>query len=269
MIGNRFKQLPENPALSIFFTAGYPRLNDTMPIITALQASGVDMVEVGFPFSDPVADGPTIQESNLVALANGMTIKLLFEQLSKLRSGSITMPVLLMGYLNPVERYGCERFFEEAARCGIDALILPDMPFDEYLARYRPLFKRNSIQPVFLITTRTEDERIRELDAEDPAFLYVVSSDAITGGRAEVSQERERFFKHLMEMGLKSRLIVGFGVSDRESFNLVTKHTDGAIIGSAFLRKIAKIDLETTGSTSPKQEISSYVADFIKQIRHG
>ena len=127
MIGNRFKQLPENPALSIFFTAGYPRLNDTMPIITALQASGVDMVEVGFPFSDPVADGPTIQESNLVALANGMNIKLLFEQLSKLRSGSITMPVLLMGYLNPVERYGCERFFEEAARCGIDALICPLM----------------------------------------------------------------------------------------------------------------------------------------------
>ncbi len=240
MTCSRFLQLPAERALSVFFTAGFPRLGDTMPILEALQESGVDMVEVGFPFSDPVADGPTIQESNLVALGNGMTVATLFEQLSGLRRSGVTMPVLLMGYLNPLERFGAESFFARAAECGVDGLILPDMPFDEYLDRYRALFKKEGLKPVFLVTSRTSEERIRAFDAEEPAFLYVLSSDAVTGGRAAVSEERDAFFKRLKEMRLKSKLIVGFGVSDRESFNAVTRHTAGAIIGSAFVRAVAE-----------------------------
>lgn len=240
MTCSRFLQLPAERALSVFFTAGFPRLGDTMPILEALQESGVDMAEVGFPFSDPVADGPTIQESNLVALGNGMTVATLFEQLSGLRRSGVTMPVLLMGYLNPLERFGAESFFARAAECGVDGLILPDMPFDEYLDRYRVLFKKEGLKPVFLVTSRTSEERIRAFDAEEPAFLYVLSSDAVTGGRAAVSEERDAFFKRLKEMRLKSKLIVGFGVSDRESFNAVTRHTAGAIIGSAFVRAVAE-----------------------------
>ncbi len=240
MTCSRFLQLPAERALSVFFTAGFPRLGNTMPILEALQESGVDMAEVGFPFSDPVADGPTIQESNLVALGNGMTVATLFEQLSGLRRSGVTMPVLLMGYLNPLERFGAESFFARAAECGVDGLILPDMPFDEYLDRYRALFKKEGLKPVFLVTSRTSEERIRAFDAEEPAFLYVLSSDAVTGGRAAVSEERDAFFKRLKEMRLKSKLIVGFGVSDRESFNAVTRHTAGAIIGSAFVRAVAE-----------------------------
>lgn len=240
MTCSRFLQLPAERALSVFFTAGFPRLGNTMPILEALQESGVDMAEVGFPFSDPVADGPTIQESNLVALGNGMTVATLFEQLSGLRRSGVTMPVLLMGYLNPLERFGAESFFARAAECGVDGLILPDMPFDEYLDRYRALFKKEGLKPVFLVTSRTSEERIRAFDAEEPAFLYVLSSDAVTGGRAAVSEERDAFFRRLKEMRLKSKLIVGFGVSDRESFNAVTRHTAGAIIGSAFVRAVAE-----------------------------
>lgn len=240
MTCSRFLQLPAERALSVFFTAGFPRLGNTMPILEALQESGVDMAEVGFPFSDPVADGPTIQESNLVALGNGMTVATLFEQLSALRRSGVTMPVLLMGYLNPLERFGAESFFARAAECGVDGLILPDMPFDEYLDRYRALFKKEGLKPVFLVTSRTSEERIRAFDAEEPAFLYVLSSDAVTGGRAAVSEERDAFFRRLKEMRLKSKLIVGFGVSDRESFNAVTRHTAGAIIGSAFVRAVAE-----------------------------
>jgi tryptophan synthase alpha chain len=185
-------------------------LSDTLPIISALQASEVDMIEVGFPFSDPVADGPTIQASNHVALGNGMTVATLFEQLKVLRGGEITVPVLLMGSLNPIERFGRERFFEKAAQCGVDGMIIPDMPFEEYLARYKPLYERHSIKPVFLITSRTEHSRIRAFDGEKPAFLYVVSSDAVTGGKATVSDERDAFFRKLADMNLSSRLLVGF-----------------------------------------------------------
>lgn len=260
MTCSRFLQLPAERALSVFFTAGYPRLGDTLPILKALQASGVDMAEVGFPFSDPVADGPTIQESNLVALGNGMTVATLFEQLRGLRqSGEVTMPVLLMGYLNPLERFGAERFFSEAAACGVDGLILPDMPFEDYLEHYKELFTAHGIKPVFLVTSRTEAERIRAFDAEEPAFLYVLSSDAVTGGRAAVTGERDAFFRRLKEMRLKSKLIVGFGVSDRESFDAVTKHTAGAIVGSAFVRAIA--------GTQDTESLRAAVREFVSSVR--
>lgn len=267
MTSSRFEQLPEQRALSVFFTAGHPRRDDTVPMLQALQEAEVDMVEIGFPFSDPVADGPTIQEGNARALANGMTVERLLEQLRELRSSDVTYPVLLMGYLNPVERYGAARFFEAAGRCGVDGLILPDMPFEEYLTRYRPLYEKNNLKPVFLITSRTHPERIRSFDQVDPAFLYVVSSDAVTGGTANVTHDRDSFFKRLSDMKLRSRLIVGFGVSNRESFNAVTTHTDGAIIGSAFVRTVNDLPQGTSETSSDVAALKKTVKDFITQVR--
>lgn len=267
MTCNRFEQLPQKNALTVFYTAGYPRLNDTLPIICALQANEVDMVEIGIPFSDPVADGPTIQASNYVSLGNGMTVAKLFEQLEGLRTGEVTVPVLLMGSLNPIERYGRERFFEKAAQCGVDGLILPDMPFEEYLARYKPLYERHGSKPVFLITSRTEEARIRAFDAEKPAFMYVVSSDAVTGGTTNLTDERDAFFKRLADMKLSTRLLVGFGVYDRQSFQAVTKHTDGAIIGSAFVRAVQQASQGGSPNESDRPSLQKIVSDFVKQVR--
>lgn len=267
MTCSRFEQLPQKRALSVFFTAGHPRRDDTLPILSALQANEVDLVEVGFPFSDPVADGPTIQASNLSALGNGMTVKLLFEQLSALRTGEITLPVILMGSINPLERFGRELFFERAGACGVDGMIIPDMPFDAYQSTYKPLFQKYKIKPIFLITSRTAPERLRMFDAESPAFLYVVSSDAVTGGKAQVTEEREAFFKRLADMKLTSRLIVGFGVSDRESFNAVTKHTPGAIIGSAFVRAVQDAPQGATTESSDPNALRDIVSTFIKRVR--
>jgi tryptophan synthase alpha chain len=223
------------------------------------------MVEIGFPFSDPVADGPTIQASNGRSLAQGMNLDLLFSQLQEMRA-EITIPVLLMGYLNPVEQFGVEDFFAHAAECGIDAVILPDMPFEEYLERYKPLYMKYSIRPVFLVTSRTAPERIRAFDAEHPAFLYVLSSDAITGGRAEVSASKEAFFKGLAEMKLSSPLIVGFGVTDRESFERVTVHTSGAIVGSAFVRALENLPQGVTSQESDETALAAVVRKFVSEF---
>jgi tryptophan synthase alpha chain len=172
-----------------------------------------------------------------------------------------------MGSLNPIERFGRERFFEKAAQCGVDGMIIPDMPFEEYLARYKPLYERHSIKPVFLITSRTEDSRIRAFDLEKPAFLYVVSSDAVTGGKATVSDERDAFFRKLADMKLSSRLLVGFGVSDRESFQAVTKHTAGAIMGSAFVRALEKVPQGPSLHESDRLALQTTVSQFVTQIR--
>jgi tryptophan synthase alpha chain len=264
MKSSRFNDLPAQNALSIFYTAGYPRLHDTLPILEKLQDAGVAMVEIGFPFSDPVADGPTIQASNLRAIENGMNLSVLFEQLRDLRP-SITIPVLLMGYLNPVEQFGVERFLQEAARCGVDGVILPDMPFEEYQDRYKPLFKGTDIKPVFLVTSRTDEARIKAFDAEEPAFLYVLSSDSVTGGQVAVSESRETFFKRLADMKLRSTLIVGFGVTDRASFVAVTKHTHGAIVGSAFVKALAALPaLNAERSEIAKTEL---IENFILGLR--
>jgi tryptophan synthase alpha chain len=263
---SRFDTLPEREVLSVFFTAGYPRRDDTVTILRALQAAGVHLVEIGFPFSDPVADGPTIQESNQRALAQGMNVAHLFEQLRGIREGGVSIPVILMGYLNPIERFGVERFFKTAAECGIDGFILPDMPFDEYLERYRPLYREYGMKPVFLITSRTEEGRIRAFDAEEPAFLYVLSSDAVTGGRAQVTHEREGYFKRLRDMKLRSKLLVGFGVSDRESYQAVTLHTHGAIVGSAFLRAIAELPAGEHADGSSAEAVNVAVSEFVAGI---
>ncbi len=266
MMSSRFEALPPEQALSIFFTAGYPRLTDTMSILRALQKARVDMVEVGFPFSDPVADGPTIQASNMKALEQGMSVEVLFQQLENLRR-DVLIPVLLMGYLNPVERFGVERFLAKASDCGVDALILPDMPFDEYRTRYKPLFRKYGIKPVFLVTSRTEEVRIREFDAEEPAFLYVVSSDTITGSRAQISEQQDTFFKWLRELNLASKLIVGFGVTDRASFDCVTRHTHGAIVGSSFVRALVEVAPGPDEKSSAPQLLEQRILDFVAQYR--
>lgn len=263
---DRFARLPNKRALSIFYTAGYPRLSDTVPVLSALAASGVDMVEIGFPFSDPVADGPTIQESNRVAIENGMTLSVLFQQLRGARQHT-DIPILLMGYLNPVEQYGFERFLSDAAACGVDAVILPDLPFEQYQKRYKPLFAEYLVRPVFLVTTRTPEERIRAFDAEDPAFLYLLSSDAVTGGSVSVSSDREAFFRRVSEMQLKRPLFVGFGVRDRESFEAVTIFTQGAIIGSKFLQEVADLPVSKEDHHASDISGSQIIEQFIKSIR--
>jgi tryptophan synthase alpha chain len=196
-----------------------------------------------------------------------MSVSLLFEQLASLRSSGITYPVLLMGYLNPLEQFGRARFFERAEGCGVDGLIIPDLPFEEYLSDYKTLFVKHRLRPVFLVTPRTPAERIRAFDNEAPAFLYVLSSDAVTGGRAAVSDERQAFFSTLRGMGLKSHLIVGFGVADRESFNTVTTHTDGAIVGSAFVRALRSARGEDLLSATPQSELNHVISNFIKGMR--
>jgi tryptophan synthase alpha chain len=263
---DRFARLPKKRALSIFYTAGYPRLRDTVPLLRELATSGVDMVEIGFPFSDPVADGPTIQESNRVAIENGMTLPVLFEQLREARTYA-DIPILLMGYLNPVEQYGIERFLRDAAACGVDGVILPDLPFEQYCKRYKPLFVEHRVRPVFLVTTRTPPERIRAFDSEDPAFLYLLSSDAVTGGSVCVSSEREAFFRRVSEMNLTRPLFVGFGVRDRQSFDSVTAFTHGAIIGSGFLQAIADLPASQDDPTRSDLTGSRIVEQFSKSIR--
>jgi tryptophan synthase alpha chain len=267
MTENRFNSALKAKALSIFFTAGYPRFNDTLPILSALSDSGVDLVEIGFPFSDPVSDGPTIQESNQIALKNGMSLKSLFKQLSEVRAVT-AIPLLLMGYINPVEQYGFERFLSDVARCGIDGVIIPDMPFDRYQSEYKPLFKRHGVKPVFLVTTRTTPERIKAFDQEDPAFLYLLSSDAVTGGAVSITQDRDDFFQRVAAMSLNSPLIVGFGVRDREAFNRVTRHTNGAIIGSAFTRALGAVAASPTDSArSEEAALRTVVKEFIAGVR--
>lgn len=266
-----FQQIHHRKVLSLFFTAGYPRRDDTREVLRAAQQAGVDMVEIGFPFSDPIADGPTIQRSNLTALGGGMSVARLFEQLAGMRP-EISIPVLLMGYLNPVEQFGCEQFLERAHACGVNALIIPDLPVDEYRSRYRPLYEKHSIRPVFLVTPRTPAERIREFDQLNPAFLYIVSSDAVTGGSAAISEERQEFFRSLSSYKLLRPCIVGFGVADRAGFQAATRFTDGAIIGSAFVRALENIPAlrqaqEFSTVQSDPRAIQECVSSFVESIR--
>jgi tryptophan synthase alpha chain len=265
MAANRFSGLPTEPFLSVFFTAGFPRLEDTRGILHGLQEAGVSMVEIGFPFSDPVADGPTIQASNLQALSQGMNLGVLFSQLNGMRA-TVSIPVLLMGYLNPVEQYGVEAFFRDAAQCGVDGVIVPDMPFEEYLRQYKPLYREYNIKPVFLVTSRTSEERIKAFDGEEPGFIYVLSSDAITGGRAQVSSSREDFFKRLKAMNLASKLVVGFGVTDRESFKGVTAHSSGAIVGSAFIRALEGVPEGAASTASDAGTLSNRIKSFVAEF---
>ncbi|MEG9328012.1 tryptophan synthase subunit alpha [Salinimicrobium catena] len=240
---NRIKQKlqedPQKKLLSIYFTAGYPQPEDTVPVIEDLEKSGVDMIEIGLPFSDPLADGPTIQESSQVALKNGMTTQKLFDQLKDIRE-TVEIPLLIMGYFNPILQYGVEKFCQKCKETGIDGLIIPDLPVEEYLLQYKEIFGKYDLLPVFLITPQTSEERIRAIDEASEGFIYMVSSASVTGGTGGFGPEQKEYFERVSKMGLNAPLIVGFGIKDAETFEQATANTKGAIIGSAFIKHLTK-----------------------------
>ena len=221
--------------LSIYFSAGHPELEDTVPIIKALQDAGVDMVEIGLPFSDPLADGPTIQESATRALRNGMTTQKLFDQLQNIRE-SIHIPLVLMGYFNPMMQYGIERFCQQCARVGIDGLIIPDLPIDLYQERYSALLEQYHLYNMFLITPQTPEERIRYIDEVSNGFIYMVSSAAVTGAQSTFGNTQTDYFQRIAQMNLNTPTVVGFGISNAETYEAASLHSRGAIIGSAFIK---------------------------------
>jgi len=233
-----FAQKPQG-LLSVYFTAGYPNLEDTVPIILELEKNGVDLIEIGMPFSDPLADGPTIQASSTVALKNGMTIPKLFQQLQDIRRQT-QIPLVLMGYLNPVMQYGVERFLQKASEIGIDGLILPDLPLADYVREYKQLFETNNLSKIFLITPQTPEQRIREIDAQTNGFVYMVSSASVTGSTNGKAVANTDYFQRVSQMGLRNPGIIGFGIHDRDTFTQACTHARGAIIGSAFIKALAQ-----------------------------
>lgn len=222
--------------LNVYCTAGYPELNSTLSVIAALEAGGADLIELGMPYSDPLADGPVIQASSAQALENGMTITILFEQLEALRQQT-QIPVVLMGYMNPVMQYGFERFCAKAAAVGVDGLILPDLPAYEFETIYGPVIKVNGLDFIFLVTPETEQARIRQLDALSSGFLYAVSSSATTGTDKDFGVV-QTYLKGLQGMQLKNPVLAGFGVKDRVTFDAVCAAAEGAIIGSAYIKAL-------------------------------
>jgi len=233
------KKLQEDKKLlSIYFTAGFPALNDTVSIIENLEKSGVDMIEIGLPFSDPLADGPTIQASSTAALKNGMTTKVLFEQLKDIRK-TVSIPLIIMGYFNPMMQYGIEAFCKKSAEIGIDGLIIPDLPLKEYNEKYKAIFEKYGLINVFLITPQTSDERIRFIDKISDGFIYMVSSSAVTGSKSAFGNTQSDYFKRIAAMNLNAHQIIGFGISNRETFKQATKFAKGAIIGSAFVNHLS------------------------------
>lgn len=253
---NRIERLFANqtkPVLTVYTTAGYPALDDTLPILQALQDAGVDMVEIGVPFSDPLADGPTIQLSSEQALRNGMSVQLLFDQLANMRP-HIHIPVLLMGYLNPVMAYGVEAFVERCAQVGIDGLVLPDLPFDLYQSQYKELFERHGLANVLLITPQTSPERVRQIDAAGSGFLYMVSTAATTGARSGISDEQLAYFERIEQMHLRTPRLIGFGIADADSFGTASRYAHGAIVGSAFIKSLQ--------TPNPANGVAAFVASL-------
>ena len=236
---NRINQkLQEDKKLfSIYFTAGYPNLNDTATIIQNLENNGVDMIEIGLPFSDPLADGPTIQASSTQALKNGMTSEVLFNQLKHIRK-SVSIPLIVMGYFNPILQFGVEAFCKKCQEIGIDGLIIPDLPVDFYYNEYKATFEKYNLINIFLITPQTSEERIKYIDSISNGFIYMVSSASTTGAKSGFAEEQTSYFKRIAKMQLNNPQIVGFGISNYDTFAQATKYAKGAIIGSAFVNFI-------------------------------
>ena len=226
--------------LSIYFCAGHPTLDSTAQIIRTLEQKGVDMIEVGIPFSDPMADGPVIQDAATKALRNGMTLRLLFEQLSDIRR-DVKMPLVLMGYLNPVYQYGYEAFFKKCSQTGIDGVIIPDLPFKDYLETVKPIADKYDVRIIMLITPETSDERIRFIDDNTDGFIYMVSSAATTGAQKEFDRRKQEYFNHVNGMGLKHPRMIGFGISNRQTLESAQANAAGCIIGSKFVQLMEKV----------------------------
>lgn len=252
---NRIKQKlqEDKKILSIYFTAGYPKLDDTVKIIEDLEKNGVDLIEIGLPFSDPLADGPTIQESSTIALKNGMHTELLFEQLKDIRE-TVSIPLIIMGYFNPVFQYGVEAFCQKCHEIGIDGLILPDLPLDVYQEEYEVIFKKYGLINVFLITPQTSEKRIRAIDKASDGFIYMVSSASTTGAKSGFGAEQTQYFDRIATMELNNAQIVGFGISNAKTFDQATENAKGAIIGSAFIKHLTQNGVD-------------HISDFVNQIR--
>ena len=250
---NRINQkLQEDKKLvSIYFTAGYPNIDDTVNIIQNLENNGVDMIEIGLQFSDPLADGPTIQASSTQALKNGMTTEVLFNQLKGIRK-SVNIPLIIMGYFNPMLQYGVEAFCEKCQEIGIDGLIIPDLPVDVYHDEYKVTFEKYGLINVFLITPQTSDERIRYIDSISNGFIYMVSSASTTGAKSGFGEEQTSYFERIANMNLKNPQIVGFGISNNDTFTQATKYAKGAIIGSAFVKHVTNEGINTIGDFAKK-----------------
>ncbi|RBL88592.1 tryptophan synthase subunit alpha [Chitinophaga flava] len=254
---NRIDQLfasKPNGILNIYCTAGFPELNDTLPVMTALQQHGADLIELGMPFSDPLADGPVIQDSSTRALKNGMSLHKLFEQLEGFRE-RIHVPVILMGYLNPVLLYGVEAFVKKCAETGIDGLIIPDLPMAEFETDYKAVFEKYNVHLIFLVTPETSDERIRKIDGLSKGFLYAVSSSSTTGKDKDMSGQ-QAYFERLQSLKLHNPVLIGFGIKDKATFDAATRYTNGAIIGTAFIKAV-----EHT------KDIDGTVRTFIESIK--
>lgn len=253
---NRLQKIlqQDKKLLSIYFTAGFPQLNDTVSIIQELEKNGVDFIEIGLPFSDPLADGPTIQASSTQALKNGMTTSLLFEQLKDIRK-TVKIPLIIMGYFNPILQYGVDNFCKKCFEIGIDALILPDLPLEEYNTFYKATFDKYNLSNIFLITPQTSNKRIKEIDQSSSAFIYMVSSASTTGGQDSFGNKQIEYFQRISKLKLKNPQIVGFGISNHDTFRLAISNAKGAIIGSAFIKTITRDGING-------------ISSFIKSIRN-
>ena len=254
---NKLQELFKNKKrdlLSIYFTAGYPTLETTGDIIKGLENAGVDFIEVGMPFSDPMADGPTIQDSSEVALENGMNLEVYFEQLRSIKQ-DVSLPLITMGYVNQMMRYGDDKFLQACVEGGISGLILPDLPLKVYEEQYKAKFEKYGLVNIFLVTPQTSDERIMEIDAISNSFIYLVSSASTTGSKSDINQSQVDYFQRVKDMDLNNPLVIGFGISNSETYEQACKYASGAIIGSAFVKAVSeKTDFET-------------ISEFISGIR--
>jgi tryptophan synthase, alpha subunit len=255
---NRINQLLYSSTkgiLSVYFTAGYPNLDDTVSIIRELEKKGVQMIEIGIPFSDPMADGPVIQNASTQALSNGMTLKLLFEQIRDIRH-HVKIPLILMGYLNPIMQYGFESFCRKCVECGVDGMIIPDLPFKDYQEKYQIIAERYNLKIIMLITPETSEERIRMIDEHTNGFIYMVSSAATTGAQNEFDAEKKNYFKRIEAMKLNNPRLIGFGISNKATFKAACEHASGAIIGSKFVTLLGE-----------EETISAAVDKLIAQLK--
>jgi tryptophan synthase alpha chain len=241
--------------LSVYYTAGFPNLDDTITIAKALEEGEADIIEIGIPFSDPVADGPVIQASNKVALDNGMNLKLLLQQVKEIRK-SAKLPIILMGYLNPVLQYGMERFCRDAAAAGADGVILPDLPLHEYELEYKVYFEQNRLKNIFLVSPTTTEERIRKIDQATDSFIYAVSASSTTGAKSGFSAEQETYFKKLQGLKLRNPYLIGFGISNAETFRVASQYSSGAIVGSAFINIL-----------SSSKDMTSEIKGFVSSLK--
>ncbi len=257
---NRISNLFQNKTgkvLNIYFTAGFPALNNTATILEALQEAGADIAEIGMPYSDPVADGETIQQSNQIALENGMSLKVLFEQLTGIRQ-KVNIPIILMGYINPVIQFGIEDFCKKCQEVGVDGLILPDLPMDEFDEEYKAIFEKYGLLNIFLITPQTSEARVKRIDEISDGFIYMVSSASVTGGTSGITDTMETYFNRVNAMNLRNPRLIGFGIKDNATFTKASQYAAGAIIGSQFIRVL---------QNSSDNTLYNDIVEYVKSVK--